>query len=287
MIRTALIAAAVLAASAASAAPKPKAAPPPAQAPQPAAADWRTPDPQDVLVIDTNKGRIIVEMVPEAAPNHVTRVRELAHDKFYDGLTFFRVIENFMDQTGDPKNNGEGGSTKPDLVAEINFRRGPDTGMVVAADQGVAEVGFIKSLPVMSQSSMLMPMTADGKVSAWGLFCPGVAGMARGSELDSANSQFFLMRAGFPSLDKRYTAWGRVLSGQDVVRAIKVGEPVAEPRDRMDKVRVLADIPEAERPKVRTIDTKGAWFKAEIARVRSMKGADFSACDLEIPTEVR
>jgi len=134
---------------------------------------------------------------------------------------------------------------------------------------------------------MLMPMTADGKVSAWGLFCPGVAGMARGSELDSANSQFFLMRAGFPSLDKRYTAWGRVLSGQDVVRAIKVGEPVAEPRDRMDKVRVLADIPEAERPKVRTIDTKGAWFKAEIARVRSMKGADFSACDLEIPTEVR
>ena len=287
MIRTALIAAAVLAASAASAAPKPKAAPPPAQAPQPAAADWRTADPQDVLVIDTNKGRIIVEMVPEAAPNHVTRVRELAHDKFYDGLTFFRVIENFMDQTGDPKNNGEGGSTKPDLVAEINFRRGPDTGMVVAADQGVAEVGFIKSLPVMSQSSMLMPMTADGKVSAWGLFCPGVAGMARGSELDSANSQFFLMRAGFPSLDKRYTAWGRVLSGQDVVRAIKVGEPVAEPRDRMDKVRVLADIPEAERPKVRTIDTKGAWFKAEIARVRSMKGADFSACDLEIPTEVR
>ena len=287
MIRTALIAAAVLASSAASAAPKPKAAPPPAQAPQPAAADWRTPDPQDVLVIDTNKGRIIVEMVPEAAPNHVTRVRELAHDKFYDGLTFFRVIENFMDQTGDPKNNGEGGSTKPDLAAEINFRRGPDTGMVVAADQGVAEVGFIKSLPVMSQSSMLMPMTADGKVSAWGLFCPGVAGMARGSELDSANSQFFLMRAGFPSLDKRYTAWGRVLSGQDVVRAIKVGEPVAEPRDRMDKVRVLADIPEAERPKVRTIDTKGAWFKAEIARVRSMKGADFSACDLEIPTEVR
>ena len=287
MIRTALIAAAVLAASAASAAPKPKAAPPPAQAPQPAAADWRTPDPQDVLVIDTNKGRIIVEMVPEAAPNHVTRVRELAHDKFYDGLTFFRVIENFMDQTGDPENSGMGGSVKPDLAGEFTFRRGPETGMVVAADQGVAEIGFIKSAPVMSQSSMLMPMTADGKVSGWTLYCPGVAAMARGSGLDSANSQFFLMRAGFPSLEKRYTAWGRVIVGQDVVRAIKVGEPVAEPQDRMDKVRVLADIPEANRPKIRVVDTKSAWFKAQIDRVRAARGADFSACDVNIPVEVK
>jgi peptidylprolyl isomerase len=111
--------------------------------------------------------------------------------------------------------------------------------------------------------------------------------MARGSGLDSANSQFFLMRAGFPSLEKRYTAWGRVIAGQDVVRSIKVGEPVAEPQDRMEKVRVLADIPEAERPKIRIIDPKGAWFKAEIEWVRSSKGADFSACDIDVPAEVK
>jgi len=305
MIRTVFAAALAVAlvAPAASAAPRPKAKPAaatPARPPTataappapvkpgpPGASDWRTPDPQNILVIDTNKGRIIVEMVPELAPNHVTRVRELAHDKFYDRQTFFRVIENFMDQTGDPENSGMGGSVKPDLPGEFTFRRGPETGMVVAADQGVAEIGFIKSAPVMSQSSMLMPMTADGKVSGWTLYCPGVAAMARGSGLDSANSQFFLMRAGFPSLEKRYTAWGRVIVGQDVVRAIKVGEPVAEPQDRMDKVRVLADIPEAERPQIRIIDPKGAWFKAEIEWVRSSKGADFSACDVDVPAEVK
>jgi peptidylprolyl isomerase len=264
--------------AAAAAAPKPAA---------PAAADWRTPDPNDVLVIDTNKGRILVEMVPEVAPQYVARMRELAHARFFDGQKFFRVIENFMDQTGDPQNSGSGGSDKPNVPAEFTFRRGGDTPFTLAADQAVAEVGFVKSLPVMTQSMALAPMTKDQKVSGWTLYCPGVAGAARDNDPDSANSQFFLMRAGYPALEKRYTAWGRVIAGQDVVRAIKVGEPVAEPMDRMERVRLLADLPEAERPKVRVIDPKGAWFKAELERVRRLKGADFSACDIEIPSEVK
>jgi peptidylprolyl isomerase len=303
MIRPALLAAAALALVTASADAAPRRARTPPPAPPPAAAkpatpapvkpgppgpaDWRMPDPQNILVIDTNKGRIIVELIPEVAPNHVQRIRDLAHDKFYDRLTFFRVIENFMDQTGDPENTGTGGSVKSNLAAEFTFRRGPDTGMVLAADQGVAEIGFIKSMPVMSQSSMLMPMTADAKVSAWGLYCPGVAAMARDSDPDSANSQFFLMRAGYPSLEKRYTPWGRVIAGQEVVRAIKVGEPVTDPQDRMDKVRLLSDMPAAERPQVRVIDPRSAWFKSEIEWVRTAKGADFTACNVEIPVEVK
>ncbi len=295
MTRTALVLALALgAASSGIAAPAAKGggkvAPAPASPAKPigpAAADWRMPDPENVLVIDSNKGRIILEMVPEVAPAHVTRVRELTREKLYDGRTFFRVIDNFMAQTGDPLNTGAGGSTKPDLTREFTFRRGADGPWTPVADQGVAEIGFIKSLPVMSQSSMLMAMTADSKVSAWPLYCAGVAGMARGQGEDSANSQFFLMRAGYPSLEKRYTAWGRVIFGLENVRSIKTGEPVAEPQDRMDKVRVLADIPEKERPQVRVIDPKSAWFKAEIERVRASKGADFTACDVKIPAEVK
>jgi peptidylprolyl isomerase len=285
MIRIALIATAAVALAATAVAAAPKAAPAPVAGP--AAADWRTPNPDDVLVIDTNKGRVIVELASEAAPAHVVRIRELARAHFYDGQTFFRVVDKFMDQTGDPANTGAGGSDKPDLTAEFTFRRGPATPFVVAANQAVAEAGFVRSLPVMSQSSMLMPMTADGKVSAWALFCPGVAGMARGQNPDSANSQFFLMRDAYPSLEKRYTAFGRVISGQDVVRAIKVGEPVAPPQDKMEQVRLLSDLPEASRPKVRAIDPAGAWFKAEIERVRATKGADFSACDVQMPVEVK
>jgi len=292
-MRAGFLAAAAFAAlaTAASAAPKGKPAKPTVTpvvpATQPGAADWRTPDPNDVLVIDTNKGRILVEMVPEVAPQHVARIRELTHDHFYDGQKFFRVIENFMDQTGDPQNSGVGGSDKPNVPAEFTFRRGAETPFALAADQTVAEVGYVKSLPVMTQSIALAAMTRDERVSGWALYCPGVAGMARDSDPDSGNSQFFLMRAGYPSLEKRYTAWGRVIAGQDVVRSIKVGEPVPEPQDRMERVRLLADLPEAERPKVRVIDPKGAWFRSEIERVRRMKGADFSACDVDIPAEVK
>jgi peptidylprolyl isomerase len=130
-------------------------------------------------------------------------------------------------------------------------------------------------------------MTRDQKVQAWGLFCSGVAGMARGEDPNSANSQFFLMRATYPALDKRYTPFGRVLSGMETVKAIKVGEPVADPQDQMQTVRLLADLPEASRPKIRVIDTRGPWFKAEVARIRTQKGAEFSACDVQIPVEVK
>jgi peptidylprolyl isomerase len=289
-MKTALLAAAVLAAIAAtaSAAPKkPAAAPAPAAPSAPTAADWRTPDPNDVLVIDTNKGRIVVELIPEVAPKHVAQIRDLAHANFYDGLRFFRVIENFMDQTGDPQNNGEGQSDKPNIPAEFTFRRGADMPFALAADQTVAEIGFVKSMPVMTQSMMLAPMTRDQKVTGWALYCPGVVGAARGQDEGSANSQFFLMRAAYPSLEKRYTAFARVIAGQDVVKAIKTGEPVEAPQDRMERVRLLADLPEAQRPKVRVIDTKGAWFKREIDRVRAAKGADFTACDVAIPVEVK
>lgn len=278
MLRTALTIAALAAALAGPAA---------SQALRPAASDWRTPDPQNVLVIDTNKGRVIVEMTPEAAPNHVARLRELTRAGLYDGRKFFRVIDQFMAQTGDPQDNGQGGSDKPDLAAEFTFRRGADSAFTAVAKPTGGEAGFVGPMPAMSQNPAMMVMTADGKVSAWGLFCPGVLGMARGAEENSANSQFFLMRQAYPSLDKRYTAFGRVISGLEVVRAIKTGEPVAEPMDQMLKVRVLADIPAKERPSVRVVDTRSPWFAAEVERVRAAKGADFSVCDIDIPTEVK
>ncbi len=247
---------------------------------------WREPAPEDVLVIDTTKGRIIVEMVPEVAPAHVAQIRKLARAHLYDGLTFFRVIDDFMDQTGDPKNTGEGGSAEPNLKAEFTFKRDAATPFgQVATPQG-AEVGLVRSLPVVSQP--LAPVASAGRkqATAWATYCPGVAGMARDDDPDSANSQFFLMRSAYPSLDKRYTAWGRVISGLEVVRAIKTGEPVVDP-DRMLKVSVLGDLPAGERPKVRVMSTNTPRFRTALSMMRARKGADFSVCDVELPAEVR
>lgn len=250
------------------------------------ASGWRAPDPENLLLIDTSKGRIIVEMVPEAAPAHVARIRRLARAKLYDGLVFFRVIDQFMAQTGDPGNTGDGGSAEPNLKAEFTFRRTPQAPFATVARPMGTQVGFVASLPVVSQADSFSTMTPDHKLAAWGTYCPGVAGMARDDEPDTANSQFFLMRQAYPSLDKRYTAWGRVVAGLDVVRAIKTGEPVSDP-DRMTRVRVLADLPEAERPRVQVIDERAPAFRRLAARVRRAKGADFSVCDIELPARIR
>ena len=255
--------------------------------------DWRTPDPQNVLVIDTNQGRIIAELAPALAPNHVERIRTLTRQGFYDGLTFFRVIGDFMDQTGDPQNNGTGGSSLPDLQPEFTFRRGPG-GFFKVASQGpddevrsTTDVGFIGPMPVRSSPEMQMMVTADGKAPAWGMFCPGVLGMARATAPDSANSQFFLMRDTKHDLDRDYTPFGRVIAGEDVVRKIKTGEPVPPPQDRMTKVRLLADIPEKERPAVQVMDTNGPAFKALVETEKARKGGAFDICDVEIPAQIK
>lgn len=249
-------------------------------------ADWRTVDPNNVMVIDTTKGRVIVELYPEIAPAHVERLRKLTHEHFYDGLKFHRVIEGFMAQTGDPLGTGEGQSPYENVKGEFTFRRGADFDFVAAAQPVGSVSGFHKALPLQTQPDEVMAITKDGKVHAWPLFCPGVAAMARSDDPNSANSQFFLMRAAYPALEKRYTAFGKVLSGLDIVRRLKVGEPVVDP-DKMTKVRLLADMDPSEAPKIQVMDVKGAAFKERISRIRNEKGADFSVCDLEVPVKIQ
>ena len=282
----AAVLAAVLIGTPAFAAKKPVVKPPPAPA-APTAADFRPVDPDNLLVFDTNKGRIIVELSPLVAPAHVERIRTLAKQHFYDGLTFFRVIEDFMDQTGDPTNKGDGDSKLPNLKGEFTFRRDASMPFVTATTPSDGATGFIGVLPVMSQPDDLMLMTADGKVTAWTLFCPGVMGMARSNDPDSGNSQFFFMRGPYPSLEKKYTAWGRVISGQDVVKAIKVGEPPEDPQDKMLTVRLGSDMAPVDRPKIFVLDTKSAAFKGMLDKQKVDKGSDFSPCDVEIPSQIR
>ncbi|MFA5591765.1 MAG: peptidylprolyl isomerase [Micavibrio sp.] len=84
-------------------------------------------DPQNTLYLDLKDGRVTIKLMPDIAPGHVARIKELTKQGFYDGVVFHRVIEGFMAQTGDPTGTGTGGSDLPDLKAEFNdynFGRG-------------------------------------------------------------------------------------------------------------------------------------------------------------------
>lgn len=257
---------------------------------QTAAPEWRTVAPENLLVIDTAKGRILVELEPRMAPRSVERVRTLADQGFYDGLKFHRVIEGFMAQTGDPEGTGAGGSSLPDIEGEFQFRRGRDLGFVNLVTGATGQLGLAGSMPVFTQPDAQMMVTADFKTAGQAIFCPGVAGMARSQDPNSANSQFFLMTGINDSLNGQYTPFGRVLAGLDVVRALKPGSATANGRvedpDLMTRARTAAALPERQRPAVRVRTPASPAFAAMVEQVRAERGTRFTICDLQPIVEV-
>jgi cyclophilin family peptidyl-prolyl cis-trans isomerase len=141
-------------------------------------------EPENILLLDlSNGGRVAIRLMPQWAPRHVERVKELVKQGFYDGVIFHRVIDGFMAQTGDPTGTGQGGSKLPDLEAEFNDH------------------------PHLR-----------GSIS-----------MARTDAPNSANSQFFIVFYPRFALDHKYTNFGRVIMGMDMVDTITRGEPPKNP----------------------------------------------------------
>lgn len=161
---------------------------------------------ENTLLIELKGGTVTASLLPDVAPEHVTRIKELARAGKYDNVVFHRVIDGFMAQTGDVQNGntedgynpgraGTGGSDLPDLPAEFS------------------------KLP----------------------FDRGVIGMARSQNPNSGNSQFFIMFDDGHFLNGQYTVFGRVTSGMEHVDAIVRGEPPANP-DKMLSVKIAADV---------------------------------------------
>lgn len=123
---------------------------------------------KDFLVLDTSKGRVEIEFLPNVAPKHVEQVSKLAKSGFYDGIVFHRVIEGFMAQTGDPTGTGTGGSKLPNLPAEFS---------ITPFDRGV--VGMARSQARNSANSQFFIMfdkgySLNGQYTAFGRVTKGM-----------------------------------------------------------------------------------------------------------------
>ncbi|MEM6465848.1 MAG: peptidylprolyl isomerase [Pseudomonadota bacterium] len=163
-------------------------------------------DPENTLLIELKDGTVTLELLADVAPLHVARVKELARAGQYDNVAFHRVIDGFMAQTGD--------------VANANMEKDYNPGR---AGTGGSD------LPDLPAEFSKIP------------FDRGALGMARSSNPNSANSQFFIMFQDGHFLNGQYTVLGRVTSGMDLVDNITRGEPPSSP-DRMVSVRVAADV---------------------------------------------
>lgn len=168
-------------------------------------------DPENTLVMELKSGEVTIELLPEVAPKHVERVKRLAREGAYDGVAFHRVIPGFMAQTGDVQFG--------DMDEGYDARR------------------------VGTGGSELPDLPAEFSQTP---FERGVLGMARSSNPDSANSQFFITFEPTPHLNNQYTVFGRVTDGMEHVDNIKMGGRAnngmieGEP-DRILSLKVAAD----------------------------------------------
>ena len=255
---------------------------------------WRTPNPENILYIDLEYGRVIIELYPEIAPKHVARIKELTRRNFYDYIAFHRVVEGFMNQTGDPRGDGTGGSDLPDLVGEFTFRRSDLMPVSLTGSKQLGSkkipVGFYKALPVATQPIVQAMFTRDGMVSAYGLHCKGVTSMARSTEPNTANSQFFLMRDIADHLNAKYSIWGNTLIGHEYLTKIKVGSKSDNASfipDIMKKVRLASDVPDSERVNFQILKTNSIFFENYLSNLKETEGSTPDVCDIRIPTRIK
>jgi len=215
---------------------------------------WRAVDPENLVVMETSKGQIVIELLPVVAPAHVEQFKAYVRAGLYDQTEFHRVIKGFMAQGGDVAASHGPDKMIGALEAEFVFRRNPaETPMDTIGPADGADAGFHLGFPMATQPGFLAEMSKDGLVESWIPHCPGILSSARTDDVNSADAQFFLISDEGQHLDYKYTAKGRALTGLDVIQSIKLGPtpdgyPIANP-DVLMSAKMVADMPEAERPR--------------------------------------
>jgi peptidylprolyl isomerase len=236
---------------------------------------WQDLDPANTVYLRVPDGKIVIELAPRFAPKTVAQFKRLVADGFYDGLTFYRVIDGFVAQGGDRSDMTDADSAAPMLPAE--FERDwsdelPWTS-VQKPDLFAPETGFIDGFAAARDLQ-------EDKV--WLTHCPGVVAMARNNEPDTGSTDFYVVIGQAPRyLDRNLTIFGRVVDGMDVVQRIIRGEqeangmiPEEEPQTEILHAALGSDLTPAERAAVQVQDTNGPEFQA-VLQSRRVRGLPF------------
>lgn len=247
--------------------------------------DWRALDPENTLYIELEQGRVVVALSPSLAQNHVANFKKLARAKFYDGLSFYRVIDGFVAQGGD--------------LLEI---RAKDIAPLAAEFDTAAPEGFafhrLKDKDGYARQSGFvdsLPAGYDPKTKrAWHIHCTGAVAAARGDEPDTASTEFYVSLQPTRYLDRNMSVFGRVVFGMELVQALRRVAPAESPDgdlgDKIVSVRVAADVPEAERTNLEILRSDRPAFEAYAEARRNRPEAFFvyrpdyiDLCQLSVP----
>lgn len=240
---------------------------------------WRVLDPNRTLYMELDAGRVIIELAPQFAPQHVGNIRALAHARFWDGLSIYRSQDNFVVQFGDPDNQTQAkakslGSAKTHLPAEferpaqgLDFQRLPDS------DGWAPQVGFVDGFPVGRD-------TIAGKT--WLAHCYGTLGAARNDEEDSSiGDELYVVIGQAPrQLDRNITVVGRVVQGMELLSVTPRGpDPMGfyeDPAQRapIRAIRLASDVPAPERTPLQLLRPDSQTFR-DVVQARRNRQDNF------------
>lgn len=240
---------------------------------------WRTLDPANTLYLELESGRVIIELAPRFAPEHVANIRTLAREHFWDGLSIYRSQDNFVVQFGDPDGDDPAkartlGTAKKKLPAEfhravagLEFDRLPDS------DGWAPQVGFVDGFPAGH----------DPKAgTTWLAHCYGTLGAGRGNDEDSSiGAELYVVDGQSPrQLDDNITVVGRVVQGMELLSVIPRGPaPMGfyekpELRTTIKSIKLASELPEAERVPLQLLRTDSETF-VEATEARRNRRDDF------------
>jgi len=233
------------------------------------AADWRALDPQNTLYLELASGRVVIELAPQFAPNHVANVLALSRGHYFDGLAIVRAQDNYVVQWGDPDNKRPVGTAHRTLPAEFERPlRGLSITRLPDPDTYAAEVGFVDDFPVAADP-------ATGR--AWLVHCYGMVGAGRDNDVDSGGgTELYVVIGQAPRhLDRNVTLLGRVLSGMERLSVMPRGTGPLGRYEHVEQyvpltsMRVAADVPPAQRTNLEVLRTDTPAFAAYLEARRN------------------
>ena len=237
--------------------------------------DWRPLDPANTMYMELPAGRVVIEMAPVFAPEHVDNIRTLVREHYFDGLAVIRSQDNWVVQWGDPdeKNPRPMKSAKSSLKGEFTIPMKNDGAFARMPDRD----GYA---PQIGHSNGF-PSARDPKSGrAWLAHCYGMVGVGRdtGADSGSGSSLYVVIGHGPRHLDRNITVVGRVISGMPLLSTIARG---AGPMGFYDKpemnvpiasVKMASDVPEAQRSKFEVMRTETATYEKAVEAQRNRGG---------------
>ncbi len=238
------------------------------------ASDWRTPDPDNTLYLELATGRVVIELAPSFAPNHVANIKTLARERYFDGLAIVRAQDNYVVQWGDPAEDEAKKKPLGSALATLpgEFAHADDLPFVALPDRDIyaPATGFSLGFPAARDASA-------GKT--WLTHCYGMVGVGRDNAPDSGGGKELYVVIGHAPrhLDRNVTLVGRVIKGIELLSTLPRGTGALgfyeKPQQYVPikSIRIAADVPQSERTSIELLRTDTPTFAAFVESRRNRR----------------